>query len=311
MPKNILIYPHSPGFNSCDGGLTVHYELAKILKEYNQCVKIYRLSDTCSVNPIFNDYYNNDFPIDDNMVVIYCEGIKGNPLNAKYVVRWMLSELGQNVPYDSLYTWNKNELVYYFNSEKKLADNPEKIGNIYKLLSILHLPPEAIQTNFETRDGVCYTIRKGFLIHKNGIKCIHPENALELIYNDISRHEYIQVFNKFKYFVCYDSLSFYIIISALCGCISIVYPVDGLTKKEWIQTTAVAEYCSVKGLDNLYGISYGIADEDIKYAEDTLHLVKEQWDDIIQFNKERYITPFLQDIENFEEMQNTIENNFF
>lgn len=309
MPKNIIIYPHVPVFNSNDGGLVVHYELAKVLKEYNQCVKIYASSGICSINPIFNDYYNNDFPIDNETIVIYCEGIQGNPLNAKYVVRWMLSELGQNVPYEHLNTWNKNELVYYFNSEKKLNDNPEKIGSIYKLLSILHLPPQAIQTNFETRINVCYTIRKAHYIHKNGIKYIHPENAFELIYNNHSLYEYIQVFNKFKYFICYDSLSFYIIISALCGCIPIVYPKDGLSKKDWINTTAVSEYCSIKGLDNLYGIAYGI--EDIKYAEDTFHLVKEQWNDIIQFNKDRYIKPFLQDITKFEEMQNTIQNNFY
>ena len=88
-------------------------------------------------NSIFMNFYNNDFPIDDNCVVIYCEGTQGNPLNAKNVVRWMLSKLGQNVPYNWVDTWGKNELVYYFNSEKKIQNKPDKLGSIYKMLNVI------------------------------------------------------------------------------------------------------------------------------------------------------------------------------
>jgi len=84
---------------------------------------------------------------------------------------------------------------------------------------------------------------------------------------------------------------------------------DNLTKLEWINTSAAAEYVKSKGLDNLYGIAYGL--EDIQYAMDTIHLVKEQWEDIQKFNKEMSIVPFINDIHNFKNMQNTLQNNYF
>ena len=49
----------------------------------------------------------------------------------------------------------------------------------------------------------------------------------------------------------------------------------------------------------------------MQYATDTIHLVKEQWDDILKFNKEKTIIPFIIDIQNFENMQNTIQNNYY
>jgi ferritin-like protein len=98
-------------------------------------------------------------------------------------------------------------------------------------------------------------------------------------------------------------------MAAMCGCISIIYPVDGLTKQQWIQTTAAAEYCKSKSLDNLYGIAYGISPSEYNYAFRTIHLVKQQWNDIIKFTTEKTIVPFIKDIQNFENMKNTVEAN--
>ena len=110
--KNIIIYTHMSEFTFNDGGTVVEYLLAATFHKLGQNVRIYPGYGIKKPNPIFMDYYDNDFPIDDNAVVIYCEGTLGNPLNAKHVVRWMLSKLGQNVPYSHLNTWGKDELVY-------------------------------------------------------------------------------------------------------------------------------------------------------------------------------------------------------
>ena len=82
---------------------------------------------------IKNDIYNNfslTKHLDDvnNTIVIYGQGIKGNPLNAKYIIRWILAPLGLCCSTDIYKTWNPNDLVYYFNSEDKFTKEPEKVG---------------------------------------------------------------------------------------------------------------------------------------------------------------------------------------
>jgi len=295
-------------FNLTNGGSVVQYELASILKEYGQNVKIYPSSGICEENKIFNDFYNHDFPIDENAVVIYCEGTEGNPLHATNVVRWILSEIGQNVLYDVVYTWNKSDLVYYFNSEIKFEKNPERIGNIYKMLNCMYINPIVKQTNFGERYGMCHTIRKGKLIHKNNFYLNHPEDSFEIVGNH-GIEECVGFFNRFKFFKCYDPLSFYIIIAALCGCIPIVHKISGLSKLEWIKTTSTYDYLKNKNLDNLdnlYGIAYG--EEDLQYASDTIHLVKDQWEDIQHFCKEKTILPFIYELYSFYNIDNNIEN---
>jgi hypothetical protein len=302
-------------FNITNGGNVVQYELGRILKNFGQNVKMYTSSGINEENEIFNDFYNNDFPIDENAFVIYCEGTEGNPLNAKNVVRWILSELGHNVKHDIIYTWGEKDLVYYFNSEIKFEKNPERIGKVYKLLNCIYINPIIAKTNFGERFGTCYTIRKGRRIHKENFYLEHPEDSFEII-GDHSLEECVEFFNRFKFFKCYDPLSFYIIIAALCGCVPIIHKIQGLSKNDWIKTTSAHEYVKDKSLDNLYGIAYG--EEDLQYAIDTLHLVGEQWNDIHHYCKEKIILPFISDLiylknnNNIDnKMDNCVKSNYF
>lgn len=305
--KNILVYTHMSKFNFEEGGTVVQYLLAKTLEEYGQNVRIYSHSGIKIDNPIFSKYYNNDFPIDNNAVVIYCEGTVGNPLNAKNVVRWMLSKLGQNVPYNYLDTWNKNELVYYFLSEEKIANNPNKLGTIFKMLTVIYVNPDAINHSLP-RKGLCFTIRKAHLIHKTPIKRLHPLNAFEIT-REHTQQDYVRIFNQYKGFISYDSLTFLSVIAALCGCISIVVPVVGLSKQDWLNTLATVDYLKESGETALYGIAYG--SDDLQYAKETLHLAREQWNKIVQYNKNKCIPTFIDDINNFENNLNTLESNFY
>ncbi len=295
-------------FNFSDGGTVVQYYLANILNEYGVNVRIYPSSGIKTPNFIFSKFYNNDFPIDDNTVVIYCEGTQGNPLNAKYVVRWMLSKLGQNVPENWVNGWGKNELVYYFNSEQKIADNPDKLGNIYKLLSLIYVNPYAINHNLPTRQGTCFTIRKASQIHGNLLHLVHPPGSLEILRSH-TQSDCITIFNKYKYFISYDSNTFLSIIAALCGCISIVIKVNGLSKEDWLNTTAAAEFLKISGQQNLYGVAYGA--EDLEFARDTIHMAKSQWDEITNYSKNKYVNQFIYDINNWDKNYNTLLSNFF
>ena len=303
--KNIIIYQHR-NFTLNDGGITVQYYLAQLLDKYGIKVRIHKGKHNIVQNNLFNNYYNNDFDLND-CIVIYCEGIVGNPLNAPYVVRWMLSELGKNVPYNYVDTWGKNELVYYFNSELKIQNNIDKLDDIYKFLTIMYVNPDIKQINYNSRLGFCHTYRKLFY-HKN-INILHPKNSFEITRYH-TQNDYIEIFNKYKYFVCYDPLTFLCIIAPLCGCISIIYPLDGMSKKEWLQTTGLNEYLKYKNDYNIYGVAYGNSQDEINYANDSLHLVKNQWNDI-KLYEINYITKFITDINQIELMQNTIKNNYF
>ena len=306
--KNIIIHSHMNIFNYTDGGTMVQYKLASILEEYGINVRIY--SYEWLDNPVFNKYYNNDFPIDDNCIVIYCEAITDNPLNASNVVYWLLSELGQNVPYDRFQYWKKNELVYYFNSELKLYENPERIGTIYKMLNIIYIHPSAVNHNSTNRKGRCHTFRKCFYIHKNiTVKdFIHTDDSI-LIPDRGSQERCIDIFNECLFFISYDSNSFLTILAALCGCISIVYKIEGHSKEDWLKKTVCYEYFKHIGKYELYGVAYGI--EEIEYAKSTLHLVQQQWKDILEYSKQQTVIPFINDMQNFENNLNTVGNNFY
>jgi hypothetical protein len=220
----------------------------------------------------------------------------------------MLSELGQNAPKEWVHTWGKDELVYYFNSEKKMYDLPEKLGSIYKLLTVIYMNPYIKQTNYNCRSGICYTVRKGTEIHKDKLKFVHPRNSFKIT-REHSQVDYIKFFNTYEYFMCYDPITLLYVFSALCGCIPVIYKVDGLNKKDWINTTFFGEYCKYKNNYNIYGIAYGR--EEIELAKNTIHLFKEQWNEIVEFNKTTTLKSFINDIQNFDKMINTISNNYF
>jgi hypothetical protein len=307
---NILVYTHMHKFSFVDGGTVVEYNLAKLLDELGRNVRIYPSSGIKTNNSIFSKFYNDDFPIDDNCIVIYCEGTQGNPLNAKNVVRWMLSELGKNVPYDYVNGWGKNELVYFFNSDKVFSNDEEMIGKKYKLLTSIYINPLIKNYNDPKRKNYCYTFRKSHY-HKT-LRYAHPPNSFE-INREHSMIECINIFNKHDIFISYDPLTFLNIMAAICGCVSVIIKVDGIPNHaEWLKTTAVGSYVKVKGIEKLYGIAYGIAE--IEWARNTLHLVAEQWADILEYCKTETIVPFLNDIKdlnNLENADNTIQKIFF
>ena len=307
----IIIYTRPLDLNC--GGIVALHNLAKCINDMQNpeiCAKLFIYNGLRYSNNFCNNFASIEEAIDESAVVIYPETIHGNPLNCRKVIRWILLDLGKEMSANHYRNWGKNDLVYYFNSNIILENSPEKKGNEYKLLSCLTILPSVNQYNFEKREGTCFSMRKSQTVNmvNRPIHKVHPANSFEIT-RDYNQFQCIEFFNKYKWFMCYDPLTFYIVIAALCGCIPVVYKINGLNKQEWIQTTAAAEYCKNKGIDNLYGIAYG--QEDMEYAQNTIHLVKEQWNDILKFNKEKTIVPFLNDLETFENQKNTVESLFY
>lgn len=303
--KKIIIYPNIH-LDMKIGGSVVQYYLSNLLDKLGIQVRMVRNINSLvsNKNTIFNvNYYNNDFDLND-CVVIYIDYQFGNPLNAPYVVRWILLELKPIISFFYPLSWNKNDLIYYFNSEIKFNEHPDRINTVYKLLSSIYINPLFKNLQLPNRSGYCFTLRKN-----HGKNYIHPNDAFEIT-KDNTQDDYQIIFNKYKYFVSYDHISFLTIISALCGCISIVCPIDGITKKQWLSRTAVNNYLISRNIDNLYGIAYGNSPEELLYAEQTIHLVKDQWIDIKEYEKSGILN-FINDINNFDNNQNTVKNNFF
>ena len=76
----------------------------------------------------------------------------------------------------------------------------------------------------------------------------------------MTHEELNKIFNEKKYFISYDTYTYYSIYAAICGCTSIVVPDIGISKEEWHPK-----------VEETYGISYGL--DDLKYAENTKHLM--------------------------------------
>jgi hypothetical protein len=307
LDKTILIYPHMK-YTDDNGGVNVQYYLASVLKSYNINVKMFNHID--STNEIFSDF-TNTFD-NENTIVIYCEGVFGNPLNAKYVVRWMLSELGKNIPYNWVNTWGKSELVYYFLSELKIKDSPEKLNSIYKFLTMIYVKPNTFINLKRPRDGFIHTFKKASY-HKNGIRQIHPDNS-HFIENFLNYNHMVDVFNNYKYFICYDPCSFLIYIAALCGCIPILYKVDNVSKEEYFNGKAdinsiFYQYYMDHEYINYPGIAYGL--EDIHHAESTLHLLPDLLFKQIEYMNMKSLDNFINDMKQFDNNINTIQNNFY
>lgn len=313
MDYKYVIYSHMP-YHERDGGMIVMHNFARYLKEEGIYVKIYTVFDKIK-NDIFDDYITdeeiNSLKLEEKVIIIYTEGTREiDPLfSNKKVVRLMLSELGQNVPFHWVQNWGKNELVYFFCSELRFKNRPNSVGSIYKKLNFLYINPLYLTNplKIDNKKEYCHTFRKSF-IHKT-INNLHPEDST-LISNFATHEEMKQIFSNHKYFVCYDPISYCNILAALCGCISIVYPIEGCDKRNWLCKSHVIEYLIEKKLElNYYGVAYGI--EDIDFAKNTLHLVKEQQLDIQQYLKKKSMNLFINDMNNWSININTIQNIYY
>ncbi len=191
--------------------------------------------------PILKSIYGNE-----DIIVVYPEIVDGNPLELKNVVRWLLHKPGfHNKKID----FNENDLIFGYGEKFSTLEYPIKKNNTLYLTYIM--TDIYYQTNFDDRQGSCHMIRKG----KNK-KNIHPDDSL--LVDGMTHEELSNIFNEKKYFISYDTYTFYSIYASLCGCISIVVPDAGVSKEEWHPK-----------VEDRYGIAYGL--EDIEYAKDTKH----------------------------------------
>jgi hypothetical protein len=185
-------------------------------------------------------------------IVVYPEVIDGNPLRAKHVVRWLLHKPGFHT---KRINFGPEERFFFY---LKAFDDPSLNPDGENLLRVPAFSADFYrQTNFGERHGTCYLMRKG-----KGRKIVHDLKDSVLV-DGMSHAETAQVFNRVQTFISYDTYTLYSVFAALCGCVSIVIPDEGVTKAQWFPDPR--DRC---------GLAYGF--DDIEHAVQTRHLLQAQ-----------------------------------
>jgi hypothetical protein len=248
-PFVIYTYDYSPS----SGGIKVMHKLCDILNAngYESYLMPIHIRDdfyTCSdynTPLITNEILNNL----DNCIVLYPEGIRYNPLNAKNIVRWILGPSHQQ----DAETYSKSDLIYWY-MDYYYTDY---LGQKENQLQVTEFHSDVFKNMNYERKNSCYTIRKG-----KPTKFIHPENSKFISFNAPGDLIWLSnLFNTTERFYCYDNYTFLYVQAAMCGCTSIVIPDPNVSKEKWIEGSRF----------NKYGIAYG--EDDIPRAIETLPLL--------------------------------------
>ena len=198
----------------------------------------------------------------EDCIVIYPEGVEGNPLSAKCCVRWLLNTPGECPPEspDMVYSYGSDDLIIsaidYVTRQTK-----ERFG-----LEVHDAHLTAYENYLDVfvdkglpRRAACFTRRKA--ISKPAVDYI-PDDALEFGLIE-SPQESAAIFQSREVFYSYDHLTHFSLQAVLCGCLSIVVPDGEVTAEEWYQQVEAHKY----------GIAYGM--DEIPHAKVTAHLVRD------------------------------------
>jgi hypothetical protein len=248
-PFVIYTYDYDPGV----GGIKVMHKLCHLLNQigYPCYLMPIHVRDTFNVCSDYNTPLITQEIFDNisDAIVIYPEGIHYNPLNSKNVVRWILGPANQT----DYNTYSDTDLIYWY-MDYYYTD---ELGSRENQLMITEFHSNIFQNKNVSRNGSCYSIRKG-----NPKSLVHPADSIEIKFHDAGNLSNISsIFNATEKFYCYDNYTFLSIQAAMCGCISIVIPDGTKTKEEWLMGSRF----------NPYGVAFG--ETDIDRAIETLPLL--------------------------------------
>ena len=181
-------------------------------------------------------------------VIIYPEIIDGNPLGANFVVRWLLNKPGF---FSDSFHYSKTDMFFYY-QDAFLEPNLQMI-NGGQLFVIEFFRDIYWKWNHAQREDSCYIIRKG------KSRSDLPKLKNLVVVDGLSHKQTANVFNRCKYCFSYDLHTMYMTYSALCGCIPVVVPLNGISKEEW-QPVEKYRYGIAYGLDN---VDYALSTRDL------------------------------------------------
>ena len=249
-------------FDRLGGGIMAIFNIAKIINEMSDLfyTEILPVTNNRIQNNIYNNYANT--LDDEDTIVVYPCVMHGNPLGLKCVVRWILLDLGIEMPYNHHETFGKDDLVYEWNENCRFG----------KVLRLAYIDKVYKYINSDGgRYYTCYIIKKGGVFHEQ-LNYIHPDDSV--LISDQTNDVKSLIFNSCRYFYCYDPYTMYNFYSMVCGCLPVIYPMKGLSKSEF----AKKYFFGIKT-----GFMYGL-DDDEDEARATLEDTKNKF--IQLFNKD-------------------------
>lgn len=201
----------TPPYNPTSGGIKVMWGLYGWLLSKGQ---------TVYVNA---QYDNNDF------VAIYPEIYRGNPANAKHVVRYILQKpgmMGSILPTGQFQSgpveFDKNDKIYVFS---RMYDTWGVDDD-----HVLFLP---IINTYLFKDQKKKRTMKAFYVGKGNNLNTHPAGAFEITREFASDQQALaDLLNKCQALYCYDPATAMTEIARLCGCRVVISP-SWFTKEQF------------------------------------------------------------------------------
>jgi len=267
-----------PGFDNFEINiLNYKYLLPKFLKNIiRQPFRRFKTSKRFNT-PVMKNFPGK-FAIDE-LIVIYPEIVFGNPLGAKNVTRWLLHNPGF---FSGNIYYGPNEIYFKYSNQYKNITYLNSQTSINNLYIFTYLKNRYNELNWAPeRRGVAYCVRKG------EIKSVPMSMEGAILIDGLKHAQISQIFKRSKYFISFDRHTAFSRFAALCGCISIVVPEEGIDEHVW-----------EPDLEKRYGVSYGFEAVKIEQALATVselkrQLIKEEND------SEKAVKNFIKEVENF------------
>lgn len=304
---SIKVVIYTPPLSEVCGGIMVLHNLAKSIEQmFGENIKAYLFYYDCKVyNNNFCNNFFNPFLIDDKTIVVYPETISGNPLNAKHVVRWVLLDLGYEMSknwYKS--AWHKKDIVYHW--------EPSNLEYSKQLVNIWINPVVQQNKSIQNRHKKCYAFKKINFLPKafhSKIHTYHNKNDINIDeIEDIK--DTVKVFNECDTFYCYDPNTFFSIMAPLCGCKTVLHPVEGIDKKTYLNSRITGH---PSGFCYDAGIAYGNEKSELERASITLPQAQQQFDKLTKLYHST-VVDFVDDMVsmiNGKTLDNTVENIYY
>ena len=231
----------APAYTDASGGIMCLHHLSDILCELG--VDAYIATESTfhgnKAKIILWDFKTpRSAPLGPEVPVIYPEVVFGNPLNSNHCIRWLLLAPGA---WGGPITFPKNDLLYAW-GDRCHPEPPRTIDGYLRVFE----PRLDLFVNRNQKRNLWLTLThkgKPYHYHAPWSKNIDAEKYKGLKHMS-------ELYNKARILVTYDINTFSVVQAALCGCISVVAPKDGLSGDQQRRDSWY----------HRYGIAYGYAD---------------------------------------------------